>query len=223
MLKRLLSYFCPLPIHSQNSNISKRLEVNYTNGKYVLDSKSTNYSFGNLQKVLYAGLKSIGIARIRTMQNCLVLGVGAGSVLHTLRNDIRFQGPITAVELDEEVIRLGRKYFEFDQLENIDLQITDAFDFVLRNQKRFDLIVIDIFQDSEMPAFLYQDFFIKHLKLSLSSNGCMLFNTIIVEASQVERNTAYCTHFTEPLYRVERLRNIDRFNELVVVYANPSN
>ena len=60
MFNKILSYFLPKIIHKTTSSINELLEVTYVNGKLVLDSKNTNYSYGNLQKVLRKGLQKIG-------------------------------------------------------------------------------------------------------------------------------------------------------------------
>lgn len=53
------------------------------NGKLVLDSKNTNYSYRNLQRILRTGLKNIGFKKINKMSQILVLGVAGGSVIKT--------------------------------------------------------------------------------------------------------------------------------------------
>ena len=83
MLRKILSYFIPVNIYKKNSAVSKTLEVTLNNGKLVLDSKSTNYSYGSLQRILRKGLQYIGFERIRGFENVLVLGVAAGSVIKT--------------------------------------------------------------------------------------------------------------------------------------------
>ena len=60
MIKKILSYLVPIPIEIIPSNISEQLELTWNNGKLVLDTKRTNYSYVNLQKVLRKGLLKIG-------------------------------------------------------------------------------------------------------------------------------------------------------------------
>ena len=109
MLKKLLSYFFQNIVFSVSSNINDKLEVCYVNGKYVLDSKNTNYSYGNLQKVLEKGLNIIGKTKISNFQNTLLLGVGAGCVIETLTQKFNYKYKIIGVELDEKVIEIAEK------------------------------------------------------------------------------------------------------------------
>ena len=112
MIKRVLSFLLPIKIHQKKSVYSKNLEVTWNNGHLVLDSENTNYSFGSLQRVLKKGLKYIGYERIQNFQSILVLGVAGGSVIETLKKEVKFEGKITGVEIDADVIELAKKYFE---------------------------------------------------------------------------------------------------------------
>ena len=99
MIKRLLSYFLPIKVYETSSKTSKNLEVTWNNGYLVLDSKNTNYSFGSLQRALKKGLKYIGYERIRNFESILILGVAGGSVIETLKKEVKFDGKITGVEI----------------------------------------------------------------------------------------------------------------------------
>ena len=159
MLAKFFSYFIPINVVKKNSSISNTLEVTWNNGELVLDSKNTNYSYGSLQRILRKGLKYIGFERIRKFENILVLGVAGGSVIKTLANEIKFKGKITGVEIDKEVVAIANTYFKLNEIKNLDLIIDDAFEFVLKTKTKYDLIIIDIFQDTTMPNFLFEDFF----------------------------------------------------------------
>jgi hypothetical protein len=76
MLKKLFSYIVPINIFKVKSSTSKNLEITWTNGALVLDSKNTNYSYGSLQRILRIVLQNIGFDKIKKMQSILELGVG---------------------------------------------------------------------------------------------------------------------------------------------------
>ena len=123
MIRKLFSYFIPINIYQKNSAVSKTLEVTWNNGELVLDSKSTNYSYGSLQRILRKGLKYIGFERIRNFESILVLGVAGGSVIKTLVDEIKFKGKITGVEIDATVIDIANRYFELDKIQNLEIVI----------------------------------------------------------------------------------------------------
>jgi spermidine synthase len=142
MIKRLLSYFLPIKIYETPSKTSKNLEVTWNNGYLVLDSKNTNYSFGSLQRALKKGLKYIGYERIRNFKSILVLGVAGGSVIETLKKEVKFDGKITGVEIDATVVDIANKYFGLNKYDNLEIVIDDAFEFVLKTKDTYDLIII---------------------------------------------------------------------------------
>ncbi len=217
MLRRLLSYFIPINIHKQPSKLSKTLEVTWANGQLVLDSRHTNYSFGSLQRVLRKGLSAIGYDRIRKMSGILVLGVAGGSVIRTLNDEIGFSGTITGVEIDPEVIALSQKYFGLGTIQNLELVNEDAFEFVLRTRKRYELVIIDIFLDTSMPGFLFETYFINRLGEITANCGFVIFNTMTLTESDFVRNAEFKKHVDPRLFRVRSLPRLESHNELMIL------
>ncbi len=216
MIKRLLSYILPVKIYQKKSEFSKNLEVTWNNGYLVLDSENTNYSFGSLQRVLKKGLKYIGYERINTFENILILGVAGGSVIETIKNDIKFKGKITGVEIDATAIEIANKYFGLNNYKNVEIIIEDAFEFVLKTKEKYDLIVIDIFQDTTMPNFLFEDFFINRINFLLKVNGFILFNTMVLGYQDRRRNAVYKSKFDNN-YSVRLYPKIEVHNELFTI------
>ena len=216
MIKRLLSYILPVKIYQKKSEFSKNLEVTWNNGYLVLDSENTNYSFGSLQRVLKKGLKYIGYERINTFENILILGVAGGSVIETIKNDIKFKGKITGVEIDATAIEIANKYFGLNNYKNVEIIIEDAFEFVLKTKEKYDLIIIDIFQDTTMPNFLFEDFFINRINFLLNINGFILFNTMVLGYQDRRRNAVYKSKFDNN-YSVRLYPKIEVHNELFTI------
>lgn len=216
MIKQLLSYILPIKIYQKKSEFSKNLEVTWNNGYLVLDSENTNYSFGSLQRVLKKGLKYIGYERINTFENILILGVAGGSVIETIKNDIKFKGKITGIEIDATAIEIANKYFGLNNYKNVEIIIEDAFEFVLKTKKKYDLIVIDIFQDTKMPNFLFEDFFINRINFLLNVNGFILFNTMVLDYQDRRRNALYKSKFNNN-FSVRLYPKIEVHNELFTI------
>ena len=216
MIKRVLSFLLPIKIHQKKSVYSKNLEVTWNNGYLVLDSENTNYSFGSLQRVLKKGLKYIGYERIQNFQSILVLGVAGGSVIETLKKEVKFEGKITGVEIDADVIELATKYFGLGNYKNVSIINDDAFEFVLKTKEKYDLIIIDIFQDTTMPNFLFEDFFINRINFLLNVNGFILFNTMVLGYQERRRNVDYKNKF-DSNYSVRLYPKIEVHNELFTI------
>lgn len=217
MLKKLISYLYPITIYKKKSKISSLLEITWVNGELVLDSENTNYSFGSLQRILRKGLKEIGFETISKMETILVLGVGVGSVLRTLTEEIQSKARITGVEIDAEVIEIATTYFKLDEIENVTIIIDDAFEFVLKTIEKYDLIIIDIFQDTTMPNFLFEPFFSNRIGNLLQQNRYLLFNTMLLNSAAILRNKNYCNQFNPSEYMVRTVPKVEKHNELIIV------
>jgi spermidine synthase len=216
MVRKLFSYFIPINIYQKKSLVSKSLEVTWNNGELVLDSKSTNYSYGSLQRILRKGLKYIGFERIRNFESILVLGVAGGSVIKTLADEIKFKGKITGVEIDAAVVEIAIRYFELDKILNLEIVIDDAFEYVLKTKLKYDLIIIDVFQDTTMPNFLFEDFFINRINSLLNLNGFILFNTMVINKKEEERNLIYKSKFGGD-YSLRMYPKVETHNELFTI------
>ena len=217
MFKKILSYFYPITIYKETSTISKSIEVTIYNGKTLLNTKNTNYSFGSLQAILKKGLLDIGAAEISRMESVLILGVAGGSVVQTLVTDFSFSKKITGVELDSEIINIANSYFGLDKIPNFKCVIADAEKFVQTDTSHYDLIIIDIFKDTEMPEFLFQESFISNSKQLLNKNGNILFNTMHLNKSNISKTETYLSHFDSNLYETKVLKNIEKYNDVVLI------
>ena len=216
MFLRLLSYLIPINIFKTKSKISKTLEVTWANGELVLDTLNTNYSYGSLQRILKKGLKVVGFEKILEMQSILILGVAAGSVIKTLTHEINFTGEITGVEIDEEIIKIGNDFFNLNDIQNLEIIIEDAYKFVLKTKKKYDLIVVDIFEDNKMPNFLYEKYFIERLCFILNIKGFIVFNTMVLNGNY-QNNLFYKKQFDLNDFKLSSIPNLEGFNELIIV------
>jgi spermidine synthase len=216
MIAKFLSYFIPINVYKKNSAVSKTLEVTWNNGELVLDSKNTNYSYGSLQRILRKGLKYIGYDRIKKFENVLILGVAGGSVIKTLVNEVKFKGKITGIEIDKDIVEIANNYFKLDEIKNLELIVDDAFEYVLKTKEKYDLIIIDIFQDTTMPNFLFEDFFINRINFLLKTEGFILFNTMVINEKDRIRNLDYKKKFNGN-YSLRMYPKVEVHNELFTI------
>jgi spermidine synthase len=220
VFKKLLSYIIPINLLKINSELSQTLELTLINGELVLDSKNTNYSYGSLQRILRHGLKKIGFSKIISMQEILILGVAGGSVIKTLVDEIKCKGQITGIELDEKVIELANDYFQLNTIQNLKILQGDAFEFVLRTKKQYDLIIVDVFQDTVMPTFLFESYFQDRLYSILNNKGYLLFNTMLLNETDDLRNKKYIKHFESKIGILQIIPRMEDHNELIVFQKN---
>ncbi len=171
-MKKFLSYIWPIT-HRFSSEINGTLEVTYTNGKKVLDTQNANYSYGSLQKILEFGLTKIDL---KSVENLLILGMGGGSVIRSLRDTFHFKKNIVAIEIDPEIIKIAKNEFGISSSNNLQIIEGDAFEFVKTSKEKFQLIIIDLFIDLNVPPIFYGKEFCENVSNLLEKDGSILFN-----------------------------------------------
>ena len=171
-MKKLLSYLWPFTKEIP-SKINGTLELTWMNGKKVLDSQNTNYSYGSLQKILGYGLSQIDIPATGTI---LLLGLGGGSIIQSLKEKFHHQGKIIAVEIDEIIIQIANNEFGVAPNPNLEIICEDALHYVNKCTQQFEIIIVDIFIDNTVPESFYGLAFWQKLKLLVKDKGHIVFN-----------------------------------------------
>ena len=217
MIQKIFSYLIPIKILKKKSARSKTIEVTWANGELVLDSENTNYSYGSLQRILRYGLRNIGYQAILDMDHILLLGVAGGSVVKTLVDEVEYKGKITGVEIDPDIIQIANEYFNLNEIKQLEIIIDDAFEFVLKTKHKYDLIIIDIFEDTKMPNFLFERFFSERICSLLKDHGFVLFNTMILDEAHNVRNRKYIAELNSKLFSSKMLPRIEDHNELIII------
>ena len=217
MIRKFFSYLIPIKIFKKKSTRSKMIEVTWANGELVLDTENTNYSYGSLQRILRYGLRNIGYDKILKMEHILLLGVAGGSVVKTLVDEIEYKEKITGVEIDPDMIEIANQYFNLNQIKQLEVVIDDAFEFVLKTKEKYDLIIIDIFEDIHMPNFLFEKFFVDRVCTILKDAGFVLFNTMILDEAHNVRNRKYVTEVNPKFFQTKMLPRIEVHNELIII------
>lgn len=179
---RICSYLFPWLVEQRVGGISPFLEVWLIDGKYQLNTKKANYSFGNLHTVFASVFKKRNIAQ-QIVNEVLVLGFGSGSVASILQEEQGIVCAITAVEKDPVVIELGHTYFDIDRFKHLKLICDDALSFVQNDHGSYDLIVVDLFIDLDVPPGFYDEKFLFALHRLLKENGFLYFNSIPYSAA----------------------------------------
>ena len=175
-LIRGFSYIWPVTIKNYSSSHSGELYIRYFLGKKVLDSKHTNYSFGGLQKVLKRALELLPF-NLDT-KKILILGLGAGSVLETIRKQHSKTAHITGVEIDATILQIAHEEFGIAENPLTKLVQEDATVFIANNADTYDLIIIDLFIIDTIPEAALEATFLKQVVKAMEPGGCMVFNTI---------------------------------------------
>ncbi|HCQ12089.1 MAG TPA: spermidine synthase, partial [Flavobacterium sp.] len=78
------------------------------------------------------------------------------------------------------------------------------------------LVIINIFQDTKMPNFLFEDFFINRINFLLNPEGFILFNTMVISEKDRIRNLDYRKKFNGN-YSIRMYPKVEIHNELFTI------
>ena len=193
------------------------LEVRWEYGVKVLNSAQANQSFGSLHRVWQATFAQARVAE-RMPRNMLLLGLGGGSVPHILRGELGLGTKITAVEIDPAMTALARQHFGLDQIGDLKLVEGDATIVVHGLQERFDLVVVDLFDELDMARGTDARAFIHGLRERCTIGGLVLVNTVAHDAPSNERCERVLRHLGSVFHTVEELR-LEEINRVFVAHG----
>ena len=169
------SYFSDIHIESANSDLNPELYVCLSRGRYQLCVKDAIYSFGDKYDNYWDTFSMLDLKEYRNKE-ILILGFGLGSIPYMLEKKQNFSAKFTCVEYDEEVIYLFNKYLADEIKSPLEIIIGDAHVFMELNQKKYDLIAMDVFLEDLIPEKFLEVDFIQNLKNGLADNGLLIWN-----------------------------------------------
>lgn len=205
LVRLVRSYFVREVVELRSTPIHPRLEVVAINGRLLLNGLTVNYSFGSLHRVFQEAFARLHLADER-IETALVLGMGAGSVVELLCELPHPPRSITAVELDPVVVELAKKHFHVDRHPGLEIVTADAQDFIVRGRSRFDLIVVDLFVDAEIPATFQTAGFLRAARDRLAPGGLLVYNRMAQNDAERARSEAFARLVEDTLGEVQALR-----------------
>ncbi|MGB0850659.1 MAG: spermidine synthase [Bacteroidia bacterium] len=176
IISKIASFVWDIPIEKTSSKQNEYLEVVWTNGRKMLNTKDANFSFGNGYKVFEKALSLIS-DEVHSSHRVLILGFGCGSILDLLEKKYRYEGEIHGVEYDPVIIDLYQRHFASNYQNKPIISIDDAESFVSNSNQAFDIIFIDLFLELENSSLIFKTKFIEDTSRLLSDTGVLVFNT----------------------------------------------
>lgn len=154
-----------------------RVVKNLAFGTYIQVDNLTQ-SGGIVEDIWKEALKRL---KGRKIKNVLILGLGGGSAAKVVR---KFWPMVVifGVDIDPVMVEMGIKYLELGK-SRVEIKIEDAGRAVKElktNNKRFDLVLIDLYRGYEYPKKFESETFLGSIKIVLSDKGIAVFNRLYI-------------------------------------------
>ncbi|MCX6793736.1 MAG: hypothetical protein NTY06_01385 [Candidatus Gottesmanbacteria bacterium] len=173
-----VTYIVPRIIARYSSPYNRDIRVLEEKGKYKLLVNGSRQSGEYVRKLWQHAFCEFGIIPSPDVRKILVLGVAGGTVVHLL-HAMYPDATIDGVEIDKEMIDIGKKYFGLDRVERLTLIKSDANAFLgkaVRVHTHWDMILVDTHVGPEVPVFVGDERFLLLLKRALAPRGMVIVN-----------------------------------------------
>lgn len=110
----------------------------------------------------------------------LVLGGGAFTLPQHLATTYP-NSQVDVVEIDPELAKIARQYFEYQDPANVELIFQDARTYVDRSDRQYDVILVDVYSDGDVPFSLMTKEYGQHLQRLLADDGVVGVNMIAAQ------------------------------------------
>jgi len=156
------------------SNGWYELVLNEGQAIHSLYNPAYNVTGGEWEYFLAAPLFNTPPYRTSDLHSACVIGLGAGSIPRNIDNTYGAI-PIDGVEIDPEIVALGRHYFDMNE-PNLRVIVQDGRFFLALTHKKYDLIAIDAYQQPYIPFQLTTKEFFQLTRTHLTPRGVVAIN-----------------------------------------------
>jgi len=212
--QHLLSYLLPVKVASAPGKTTPNLELYRYQGRWQLGAATAIYSDGAAYRPLteaFGYLKK----KLTQKQNLLVLGAGLGSAVSVLQK-MNIPIPCTLVDIDPQVIDWGKEILEPEPKMPCNWICEDVQTFVQHHSEKYDLIVLDVFQDRVVPQFVTNKSFLTECSLMLQDETSHLVLNYIINN---EQNWELAQQNIQSVFTVEHCISIG-INRIMILRKN---
>ena len=172
-----LSYLFEQRLESGRSEQTEHVEVLLRKGKLLLQANGAVYSWEDNYYNFREAFAALDWDRLPG-NSVLVLGLGLGSVVQLAEEAFGQRLHYTAVEYDAVIAELAEHYLLYRLTSPVTTIIADAVAFVETCEDRFDLILVDLFVDDQVPEATADVAFLADLAELLRPGGCLISNRL---------------------------------------------
>lgn len=174
---KIASYFWDIELDKTTSEYSGVLEVICRKGRYALCTQNAVYSYDDLYINFRDSFAQIDLEKY-PKKNILVLGLGLGSIPLLLEKTFKKKYSYTLVEIDPKIVDLAYKYTLKKLQSPINVVCTDALKYMESCSETFDLVIVDIFIDDQVPSSFESVQFLQNIQRVLTPNALVLYNRL---------------------------------------------
>ncbi|PPK85180.1 spermine/spermidine synthase [Neolewinella xylanilytica] len=189
-----LSYLWEQSLEVTSSEFNEYLEVCLVHGRLQLVAEEAIYSFGDYYLNFRKLFEVFDYEQLPEHASVLVLGLGLGSIPELLEKYVGVEYTYVAVEIDPVIIELASHYSLPELASPLEVVQADAFAFLQLDDRRYDLICVDVFQDALVPEHLDGFDFVELLRSRLHPGGALVYNRL---ASSIPDRNAARSYFEE--------------------------
>jgi len=195
---------------AQQTGLLERRESIYNNIFIFGDKDSVTMTFGHNKRyftesgmklsepdaltVAYTQLMTVGLAYAPKVERILEIGLGGGRTV-TYLNAALPDTAILAVEIDKDVVELAKKYFGFKETARMRAVVADGRSFLMRDNDRWDIILIDAYRGPFVPFHLLTREFYALVKSRLAPGGVVVQNiepsTMLFDSATATLNSVF--------------------------------
>ena len=190
--KKWLSHLFPITLESASTEINPSLAVRLDRGRVQLLSGNAIYSWDDLYRNFTVAFGQMNLPSGGDT-DVLLLGLGLGSVPYILEKVYGKKYQYTAVEIDAAVADMASRYTLSRVQSPVQLIVADASVYLDVCEDRFDMVIVDIFEDHIVPAQFESVEFLEDCLALLNPHGRLIFNRLY--------NTTRDRRDTERYYR----------------------
>ncbi|MGH6742480.1 MAG: spermidine synthase [Bradyrhizobium sp.] len=176
---------------SAETGLLEKRESLYNNIYIFGDSDSVSMTFGQNKRyytessmklsdpgaltVEYTRYMTLGIAYPPKVERIMEIGLGGGRTVSYLSATLPDTAILT-VELDKDVVELAKKYFKFKESARLRTVVSDGRAFLMRDNEKWDVILIDAYRGPFVPFHLLTKEFYQLVKSRLNPGGVVVQN-----------------------------------------------
>ena len=147
----------------------------------------------------YTRMSFAGLLLNDRPERILVVGLGGGSIPLTF-SELFPDAQIDVVEIDEAVLNVAKRFFFFEETENMKVLIEDGRPFIKRagiRREKYDYIVLDAFSGDYIPEHMLTREFLDEVRNIMQPESVLVANTFSTSRLYDHESVTYQRAFGE--------------------------